>query len=293
MKLFDPNNPNEKKKAIIAGALGLGAIAVLGYAFFGGGPARTANSNAKASPTPLRTTRQDQQPVRPDEPPLRPISFVQSQPAVPEANRNIFSYYEPPPKPVVVATPPPPSPTPTLPLQITSLAPANVYARTADFSLQVSGDKFTPAVRITMNGRELPTRFINSQQVATTVPAEVISSPGVLNVVVRTSDNVLYSDPRQLTVTPPPVPNFTYIGLFGKPRFNDIAVLQTKSSQKELRNVVRGDVVDGRFRVTSISDKEVIMTDVNLKVTHKLPFTVENNPSGRPYQPRAAEDEPM
>jgi hypothetical protein len=31
-KLFDPNNPNEKKKMIAAGALGLVALIVLAYA---------------------------------------------------------------------------------------------------------------------------------------------------------------------------------------------------------------------------------------------------------------------
>jgi hypothetical protein len=49
-------------------------------------------------------------------------------------------------------------------------------------------------------------------------------------------------------VTQPPAPNFNYVGLIGKPRFNDTAVLQDKNS-KELLNVTRGDVVGGRFRV--------------------------------------------
>ena len=36
MQLFDPNNPNERKKIIAAGALFVVAMAVLGYVFFGG-----------------------------------------------------------------------------------------------------------------------------------------------------------------------------------------------------------------------------------------------------------------
>jgi len=299
MKFFDPNNPNEKKKAIIAGVLGLGAIGVLGYALFGGGSSKPTNNGvAKATPTPARQinrTTNNQTQSQPDDPSLfRPIVLTSHPLGAPEPNRNIFSYYEPPPPPVKVETPRAPSPTPTPPLNVTSLAPASVYARTADFSLQVSGDKFTPAVRITMDGRELPTRFVNAQQIATTVPADLIASPGTRSVVVRTSDNSLYSLPVSLNVTPPPVPNFNYIGLIGKPRFNDIAVLQDKSNNKELRNVVRGDVLGGRFRVTSISEKEVVLTDTQLKINHKLPFTVDNSPgANQPYRPRAAEDEPM
>ena len=40
MKFTDPNNPNEKKKMIAAGILGLAAILVLGYVFFGGSPTK-------------------------------------------------------------------------------------------------------------------------------------------------------------------------------------------------------------------------------------------------------------
>ena len=53
MKFFDPNNPNEKKKMIAAGALGLIAIIVLGYVFFGGSSKPSNNAIAKGpSPTP-------------------------------------------------------------------------------------------------------------------------------------------------------------------------------------------------------------------------------------------------
>jgi hypothetical protein len=38
------------------------------------------------------------------------------------------------------------------------------------------------------------------------------------------------------------VPNYNYVGLIGKPRYNDTAVLQDKSS-KDILNVQRGDAV--------------------------------------------------
>ena len=56
MQLFDPNNPNEKKKMIAAAVLGVGAIAVLGYVFFGGSSTKPANTTigTRPSPTPSR-----------------------------------------------------------------------------------------------------------------------------------------------------------------------------------------------------------------------------------------------
>jgi hypothetical protein len=175
-------------------------------------------------------------------------------------------------------------------LTVSSVSPATVYARTGDFSLQVGGDKFTPAVRIIIDGRAVPTRFINAQQLGTTVTADMIANPGNRRIEVKSQDGALYSNTANLNVTPPPVPNYTYVGLIGKPRGNDIVVLQDKGS-KDLLNAQRGDTVGGRFRITSISDKEILLVDTNLKISHKLPFSPEASTGGRPPIRRAVVDD--
>jgi hypothetical protein len=298
MQLFDPNNPNEKKKIIAAAVLGVVAVAVLGYLFFGGRskkpPTNNANqAGARPTPTPVRVVNNQPPPdMTSDElMNVRPIVYDGTSTAASEADRNIFAYYVPTPPPVKL--PPTPTPTPTPPLTVSSVNPASVYARTTDFSLQVGGDKFTPAVRIFVDGRPMQTRFVNTQQVATTVSADLIANPGNRRIEVKTPDGSLYSNAGNLVVTPPPVPNYSYIGLIGKPRFNDMAVLQDKGS-KDLMNVQRGDVVGGRFRVNSISDKEVVLVDTTLKIRHTLPFSSESSSSqSRPPNRRpVADDEP-
>jgi hemin uptake protein HemP len=293
MQLFDPNNPNERKKMIAAAALFVVAIAVLGYVFFGGSSKPTTNSTAaKPSPTPNRVAAKEPEPV--DDPSMyRPIVYNGTIPGASEANRNIFAYYEPPPPPVKVAYVPTPSPTPTPPIMITSLSPSTVYGRTADFSLEITGDKFTPALRVAVDGRELPTRFISSQQLFTTVPAALIANPGARQVMARTNDGKLYSNSITLNVTPPPLPNYNFIGIIGKPRSNDTAILQ-KKGDKELLNVYRGDVLEGRFRVNSISDREVVLVDTTLKIRHTIPFTIDTSipPQNRPPVRRVESEEP-
>src|SRR5215831_93647 len=295
MKFFDPNNPNEKKKMIAAGALGLVAIVVLGYVFFGGSSSKPVANNNRQSPTPKTVITQAVGQPGPDENTnLTPV--ILNPPILPssEANRNIFAYYIPPsPTPKPPPSTPTPTPTPTPPLTANSLSPSTVYARTpADFTLQVGGDKFTPAVKIFIDGRELPTRFVSAQQLFTTVPASYILSPGVRDVIVRTSDSRLYSNKISLNVTPAPEPNYTYVGLIGKPRYNDTAVLQDKSS-KELINVQRGDAVGGRFRVVSISEKEVMLIEANLKIRYTITFSKDQT-GNSPYRPpvRSVDDEP-
>ena len=286
MQLFDPNNPNERKKMIAAAALFVVAIAVLGYVFFGGSSKKTTTNStvAKTSPTPTRIVKEQDAPV--DDPSIfQPIVFNGTGSPGSEANRNIFSFYEPTPKPTPEFRMTPPPPTPTPPMTISSLNPSMVYARTADFSLEVTGEKFTPAVRVSIDGRELPTRFINARQLFTTVPAALISTPGVRQVIARASDGKLYSNQTTLNVTAPPLPNYNYVGIIGRPRGNDTVVLQDKGT-KDLLNVQRGDVLGGRFRVSSISEREVVLIDTTLKIRHTLTFDSNVNPQlSRPQSP--------
>jgi hypothetical protein len=292
MQLFDPNNPNEKKKMIAAGVLGVGALLVLGYVFFGGSsPKPAAPRPIAGGPSPSPRLGQAPLDAPADDPSLyQPIFYSGGVPKVSEANRNIFAYYEPPPTPIPYV--PTPTPVPPPPLTATSLTPSNVYARTpADFSLQVMGDKFTPALHITIDGRDMPTRYINAQQLFTTVPLALIANPGVRQVSVRSNDGKIYSNAVQLNVSPAPTPNFSYIGMIGKRGSNDSAILQDKGN-KDLMTVQRGDVL-GRFRVSSISEKEVVLIDTTLKIKHPIAFSTESG-AGSQFRPpvRTTDDEP-
>lgn len=121
----------------------------------------------------------------------------------------------------------------------------------------------------------------------------LITNPGVRQIEVRTPDRQLYSNQLSLNVTPPPVPNFNYVGLIAKPRFNDTAVLQDKSS-KDFINVQRGDPVGARFKVVSISEREIKLIDTTLKIVTTIAFSSDQS-SGGPYRPpaRTVDDEPI
>lgn len=280
---------------IAAAVLALVAIVVLAYVFFGGSTSKPSNNQAavnRPSPTPGAGNRPP--PVEVQDDLIKEVSYNGTVPGVTEGSRNIFAYYEPPPptpKPVNISTP---TPTPTPPVMISSLAPPTVYAVTpADFTLQVSGDKFTPAVHVNLDGRDLPTRFINSQQLFATVSQSLIRNAGVRQVMARSDDGKLYSNTLALNISDPPRPNYTYVGIIGKKAFNDTAVLQEKGS-KEFIRVQRGDPVGGRFKVLSISEKEVVLIDATLKIPHHLGFTTDQSPTTgyRPPPARAVDDEP-
>jgi hypothetical protein len=303
MALVDLTKPGEKKKLIFAAALGLGAILVLYWALIGFDSRPPAPRTTTASATPQRPTTNTTRaaaaplPASPDvlqAARMAPIDYVPSSYSAPEAKRNIFAFYEPPVKPQVIPQTPTPTPTPPPPILLASVSPSNVYARTADFKLEAAGDKFTPDMRIFVDGRELPTAYKGPQQLSTTINASFITAPGARQIVVRTPDNRLYSNQLTINVAAPPTPNFTYIGIISpQDRLTDTALVQDRSN-KNVSSVFRGDVIGGRFRVTSISEKELVLVDTSLKIKHVLPMTEGDkgsSPLSRPTPRVDAEDD--
>lgn len=283
-------------------------IFVVRMLFFGSsGPVTTAantNSNSRSQQARNRQTQSQQNQAAPtgtpeEESALTPVLFEPVSYEGPDAGRNIFAFYvKPTPVPTPVGVAPPPTPTPTPPILLASLAPQSVFARTAGFTLQVTGDKFGPADRVYLNGQELPTQYRSIQQLVAQVPASAIAGAGPQPIIVRTPDGKLYSNTQTLTVMQPPAPTYTYIGLLKRPRSNT-AVL--KDQRGELYSVHEGDVVEGRFRVTQISEHGVDVVDKDLNIKHTLPFISAASGSGntpgrpgsiQPPPPAAEDDEP-
>jgi hypothetical protein len=290
MALLEGKTPAERNKMIAAIAFGALALLLVGRMFLGSSdepPRRPSNSNQKTRPasgTPAnggaanggaQTAPADDLIQMPRELAIERVSYN-----VPDAGRNIFAFYvapTPQPKPSVEAVVATPTPEPPPPLMLSAISPTSVMARTGDFTLQLSGDKFTPQTRVYVDGQELPTNFASAQQLSTTVPAALISAPGARNIVARTPDNSLYSNGTTLNVAAPPTPQYTFVGILGSPRYNDKAIL--KAQNNDLITVQRGDTVAGRFKVTSISTRTVEFTDTQLQIKHTLPY-VENRASG-------------
>ena len=275
---------------IAAIAFGALALLLLGRMFFGSDdkPPPRAAGKAKARPTSGTTPGGDgangAQPAPADELIQMPreLNIERVSYNVPDAGRNIFAFYVPPvkptPNPAEVAATPPPTPEPTPPLMLSAISPSSVMARTGDFALQITGDKFTPQSRVYVDGQELPTTFASAQQLSTNVPGVLINAPGSRTIVVRTPDNSLYSNQTMLNVAAPPTPQYTYVGILGSPRYSDKAILKAQNNN-ELITVQRGDTVAGRFKVTSISTRAVEFTDAQLQIKHTLPY-VENRATG-------------
>jgi len=304
MQLVDLSKPGEKKKVIWAAVLGLVAIVFLWWTLigFGSGPKPGTTARATPTPTPQRPNPRSAAngtAASPDINSFAAFTEIRYEPSSytpPEPKRNIFAFYVPPSPTTVVPSTPTPTAEPPPPILLASVSPSNVYARTGDFKLEVAGNTFSPDMRIFVDGRELATSYKSPQQLSTTISASFIAAPGARQVVVRTPDNRLFSNPLPINVAAPPVPNYSYIGIISPTnRVDDIALVQDKNN-KSMISVYRGDVLSGRFRVTSISEKELVMVDTSLKIKHTIAMS-EGDKGGGPLSrptPRvdAEDDEP-
>src|SRR5256885_732463 len=105
MQRVDLNKPGEKKKIIVAAALGLVAIVFIWWVLFGfGGGGTPTTVRTSASPTPQRvaqkpgsSSNQVVSPAVQDFAAFTEVRYQRSSYDAPEARRNIFAYYEPPP----------------------------------------------------------------------------------------------------------------------------------------------------------------------------------------------------
>jgi hypothetical protein len=299
MKIFEGKSPSERKKIIAAMALGALALLTLTYTFggmfFGGGRKTTVTVNV--SPTPTATvssstgtqnsTIQALSPTQINGEWLTtPVTYYPSSFYAPDAGRNIFAFYEPPaPTPfVIVEKTPTPMPTPTItppppppPILVSYVSPQNVFAGSKSFRLEVNGDKFTPESLIYINGSQIPTNFVSAQKLTADISSTLITGEGQRQIEVRTPDGKLYSNLVSMVVQAPPKPNYQYIGLIARRRSNnDTATLIEPSKTNALPFNMRLNDVVGRFRMVSISEKEVVMEDTSLGFRHRLPMARPN-----------------
>jgi hypothetical protein len=291
MALFEGKTKSERYKLAAALVLPLVALVLVFRMLFASDkPKPTVNPAHKPTPKPIEivgaTAPPDGDIAMPTE-----IKYPLASYNAPEAARNIFAFYvKPTPVPGVatpVETPPTPTPTPPPPLTLSSLQPANVFARTGDFALEVAGDKFTPQTHVYVDGQEVPTTFKSAQQLSAAVPAAFVQAPGSRAIIVRTLDNALYSNTQTVNVMPPPTPQFTFIGIYGTKRYTDKAILKPTAGN-DLMTVQRGDIVGGRFKVTSISERSVDFLDTQLNIKHSIPYTDAKGVTGG-VAPRAAQ----
>ncbi len=293
MKLFEGKSPAERNKVIALIVLGALVAVVIGYNVMNLYPSRKTNVSvsSSASPTPTGSPKNNSdRAALPNNEEINfqyattPIVYSPGNFYAPDAGRNIFAFYEPPPPtpyvapPIVVKadpvyTPAPPAPEP--PIKIGFVTPQSVYAGSKSFRMDVSGDKFTPDSMILFNGNPIPTTFISPQQLTAEIPSNFITGPGPVSIMVRTPDGKLFSNPVILNVQAPPSPSFQYIGMIGRKRANnDTAYFQEqgKTPAPPPTSARLNDIVNGRFRLVSISVNETVLEDVNLGFRYKLPL---------------------
>lgn len=288
MNLFEGKSPTERNKIIAAIVLGVFAVFALGYTFVGNPFSGKKKVTVSASPAPSPKSSPgaaSETASMPSEDAMigvyttTPVEYNPNRFNAPDAGRNIFAFYEPPPPTPYVTPPTPtplpvvlvtPTPAPTPPVFIGFAAPQSVYAGSKSFRLEVNGDKFTPDSLIFLNGNQLPTTYVSPQKLVAEVPSNFITSAGQIFILVRSADGKLYSNQVALNVQAPPTPQFQYVGMIARQKFNNDTAYFQEQGKPTPFGARLNDVVGGRFRLASISASEVVFEDVNLGFKHRV-----------------------
>lgn len=283
MELFAGKTLAERNKIIIAIVLGVLALIALYMAF---GPSfRGKAVSVTPLPSPSKQLTADEQKTQFSLPPQKvqdlvystvPVVYNGASGGAPDTGRNIFAFYEPPPptpySPTPFPTPEPPKPTPTPLIQLAYVMPQNVYAGSGNFRLEVNGDKFTPDTKIYFNQSQMPTSFVSAQKITADIPAALIAGEGPKAVIVQSLDGKAYSNQVLFNVQAPPKPQFTYIGMIARKRYNNDTAYFMESGKQLPTSARLNDIVGGRFRLMSIAAEKTIVEDVNLGFRYDLPI---------------------
>ncbi len=289
MAVAQATNNTERNKMIIAIVLGSIALFALFYAFSGSffSSSSTRVSVTTTTPSPTRTPARN---VSPDNFQLptadqqafnyesTPISYSPVQFSAPDPGRNIFAFYEPPPPctPGVNCPPPPPvvvrtpTPEPPPPVFVAYVTPQSVYEGSRAFKMDVFGDKFEPSTKIYINGVEFPTSYISPQRLTVDVPANMLTGPGSLSIIVKTPDGRLYSNPVMLSIQAKPLPQFKFIGMIGRQHANNDTAYILEQGKTDPTTWRLNDVVGNRFRIVSISPADLVVEDTGLGFRHSI-----------------------
>lgn len=283
MKLFEGKTPTERNKIIVALVLGVLSVLAIGNMIFSpfSGRKKTVTVNLSPTPTasasPNRTgdvvvTALPRQNEIDDIYTRIPVS-VQYPPGASDAGRNIFAFYEPPiptpfsPTPYGTPKTPTPTPLPTpIPYNVvlSFISRQSAYAGEKSFKLDVGGDKFTPGTYIFFNGAQLPTNYVNPQQLSAEIPANYIANAGQITIEVRSSDGAFFSNPIFFNVQQPPQPQFQYLGIVSRKRGNNDTGYIMEQGKTLPTSVRLDDRIGGRFRVISIMPAKMLVQDTQL-----------------------------
>src|SRR5215510_14990772 len=259
----------ETRKKLLLGGLILLLLGVVYFQFFSGsaapGPTRGTPANVKIIPSPTPPRQTPQRSGTPEPIISQPLDLASMRQHINSGSgtgRNIFIY---------------PTPTP-FPINIFSVNPGGVIARTGDFTLTVFGEKIPQDAQGSINGSVYPTTVVSATEIKIKVPGEAIRSPGNFGVVIRSQNNPkIFSNQYSLNVAQPQDPPYKYIGLIAR-KSSSTAVLKSQNDD-DVYNVKKGDIIERRWKIVKITPEKIEIEDVTIKL--ERPHTINYSGEAR------------
>jgi hypothetical protein len=146
--------------------------------------------------------------------------------------------------------------------------PSAVAGTPRVITLTISGTKIPADAQLFFDGNPRQTKRVSDTQLSTELQPNEYAYPRSINIDVKSQSDPAHnnSNPIQFVVQPAPEPAFRYIGRLGE---NGVFEL---NATKEVKRLRRGDVIQGVWRIDSISDTGVEVTNTQYEIKRRVPM---------------------
>jgi hypothetical protein len=148
-----------------------------------------------------------------------------------------------------------------------SVSPQNVVAGTPrQVTVTVTAQKIPEDPQIFFDGRAKPTKRINESQLTTPMEPNEYAFARNINVEVKSQSDPIKNNSNTipLIIQPAPEPQFRYIGRLGESAVFEI------TATKEIKRLTRGGVLQGVWRIDSITDAGVDITHTQYEIKRRV-----------------------
>lgn len=154
--------------------------------------------------------------------------------------------------------------------QISELIPNKVYIQNKAVKFLIKGTNLNESMKAYVGNNLLETNFIDSSQLQVILPAQFLATEGVLQIEVKTqkTDKEIGSNRVFLTVAKPPIPSFTFVGMFSDTGGHNTKLLLRVGTEDLTVSI--GDLIKNRWKLANLSGDFLTFEDRETGISYQV-----------------------
>ena len=155
-------------------------------------------------------------------------------------------------------------------MQINELIPNKIYLQNRSIKLLVKGTNLNESLKVYANNRLLETNFKDSSELESILPKELLFVEGTLSIEVKAQKlgKEIISNTLPLTIARPPMPSFTFVGMFSDADGQNTKLLLRVGAEDLTVSV--GDLIKNRWKISNLSGEFLAFEDRETGLSYRM-----------------------